>query len=509
MKQFFSEKTKRRFSIAAITVAAIFCVLIVIKLLYDIGAFLPGWVTWESKKIDVSGTGTFVLEKSSLSFIPEGDPDAADNGMDAVRLTDNGLKISDLLIYDVDGDGDDEMVLLLWKRGKFGNSKPFWMENDDKWSQHIFIYDINPDGDIIIRQKWCTSEIGRDVFRWRILDRDENIRLKKDPKINTLLIEDRKGEVTLWAWESFGLKNYDASVSFVCFGDNIIHQNILEYGLYKKHGDFDFLYRDFKNDISTADIAVLNLETPLVDNPELYGGYPSFGSPVEVGRAISDAGFDVINCANNHILDKGPYGIKMTCDFFDGKDITVTGIIRNNGDKGTKPYEIIIKNGIRFALFNYTYGTNHQMSEFLPNADREEMPYRVCDLSMLSEDELRASLAEGRKEADAVIVFAHWGDEYSTEISDEQRRYASIFNECGVDAVVGSHPHVCQDVEILKRGDGHETLVYYSLGNFRASQAGEDTSRGAEALFTFGYTFDGIRLIDHSVREIKSCPVIK
>ena len=512
MKQIFSKKAKRRLSIAAITVAAIFCVLIAVKIMYDNGAFLPGWVTWESKKIDIPGVGTFVLERGALTYASEENRNASDSsghltiddGTDAVSLTDKSLKVSDILIYDVDGDGDEELVSLLWKRGKFCNRKPFWMENDDKWSQHIFIYDINPDGDKIIRQKWCTSEIGRDVLRWRILDKDENLRLKKDPKINTLLIEDRNGGVTLWVWDSFGLKSYDGSVSFVCFGDNLIHQNILEYGLYKKHGDFSFLYSDFRNDIAGADVAVLNLESVLVDDDRLYGGYPSFGAPIEVGKAVSKAGFDVVNCANNHILDKGPYGIKTTCDFFDSEDILITGIIRKDSEEYSKPYEIIVKNGIRIALFNYTYGTNHQMSGFLPETDPDELPYRVCDLSQINEDELRTSLTEGGKEADIVLVFVHWGDEYSKEISEEQKKYVSVFNECGVDVVVGTHPHVLQDVEEVKRADGSSMLVYYSLGNFRASQNDENTFKGGEALFTVGFTYDGIGLLNYDMKVIDS-----
>ena len=162
------------------------------------------------------------------------------------------------------------------------------------------------------------------------------------------------------------------------------------------------------------------------------------------------------------------------------------------------------KNGIRIALFNYTYGTNHSINEFLPDADPDELPYRICDLSKISDDELRSSLNEARNEADIVIVFAHWGDEYSEEISVDQERYTSLFAECNVDVVAGSHPHVLQPVKTKDRADGSTMLVYYSLGNFRASQNDENTSKGGEALFTVGITYDGIGLLNYDMKVIDS-----
>ena len=38
--------------------------------------------------------------------------------------------------------------------------------------------------------------------------------------------------------------------------------------------------------------------------------------------------------------------------------------------------------------------------------------------------------------------------------------------DCGVDAVIGAHPHICQTMEWKTRADGHKMVVYYSLGNF-------------------------------------------
>ncbi|MCR4989781.1 MAG: CapA family protein [Lachnospiraceae bacterium] len=484
--------------IAAMIFAAIVIVCFALKILYEAGRLLPYWVAW-NEKIEVFGEDYEFVLKDKCFFINTKD------GSVNLFSSDEGYRISDFLVFDVDGDSDKELLLLLWKKGKYENARPFWLtDKDDEWCQHIFIYDIGlketkdqnmkENMEEPLHQKWFTSDLGRNIKRWRVLDQNENIKLKKDPKINTLLVEDTDENVTLWAWQSWGLKNYESYVRFVAFGDLIIHEDILNYGLYKRGGNFGFLFEDIKSELNEADISSLNLESILVNDERAYSGYPKFGAPVSLGDSIADAGFDIVTCANNHSLDKGPYGLKTTYDLFAGKkDIDCLGI--NDSEAAKCPYLIVVKNGIRFAFYNYTYGTN------LPD---EYERYSVNDLSLIDREKLKNDLSEGRKEADVVIAFVHWGDEYQKEISSEQKEYAGLFNECGVDVVVGSHPHVVQPVETIKGKDGFETLVYYSLGNFRASQNDVNTREGAEAVFTFSYTYDGIKMTDHELLRFDS-----
>ena len=51
--------------------------------------------------------------------------------------------VSDLFVFDVDHDMEDEVVLHVWKIGSFGDHRPFWKEDepDDHMTEHIFIYD--------------------------------------------------------------------------------------------------------------------------------------------------------------------------------------------------------------------------------------------------------------------------------------------------------------------------------------------------------------------------------
>lgn len=75
------------------------------------------------------------------------------------------------------------------------------------------------------------------------------------------------------------------------------------------------------------------------------------------------------------------------------------------------------------------------------------------------------------KNADLVFVSVHWGDEGSFIPNGNQKYYAQLFADCGVDVILGHHPHVIQPVEWLEGTKGNKTLCVYSLGNFMAQQA--------------------------------------
>jgi poly-gamma-glutamate synthesis protein (capsule biosynthesis protein) len=72
-----------------------------------------------------------------------------------------------------------------------------------------------------------------------------------------------------------------------------------------------------------------------------------------------------------------------------------------------------------------------------------------------------AAIAQAKEEADAVIVYPHWGPEYELFPSSNQVLLARQFIDAGADIVLGAHPHVVQPIEVYKG-----KLIVYSLGNF-------------------------------------------
>lgn len=255
--------------------------------------------------------------------------------------------------------------------------------------------------------------------------------------------------------------NAVSSVSLVAVGDNLIHNTLISAGEQEDDSlDYSSFYENIKNDISSADIAVINQETILGGSEFEYTGYPVFNSPWEIGTAAIDAGFDIFTCATNHSLDKGYAGIEQECAFFD-QHPEVVHVGTNDSEEDYNSIIYYEKNSIRFAILNYTYGTNG-----IPIP--ESSPWCV---NMMDKEKITADVNAAKQNADVIIVFPHWGTENSTSVSDYQREYVQLFSDLGVDIVIGTHPHVLQPVEwVENETTGKKMLVYYSLGNFISHQ---------------------------------------
>ena len=244
-------------------------------------------------------------------------------------------------------------------------------------------------------------------------------------------------------------------------GDDLIHSGIYKSGLQADGSyNFDHLYEHVKDDIAAADLAMVNQETIFTYNRNDYSGYPCFAGPVEIGDALVDAGFDVVTHATNHTFDRNVQGIEDTLDFWktNHPEITVLGIHEDQADADT--IKTVECNGITFAMLNYTYGLNGFV---LP----EDQPYLV---DLLDKDKVAADIARAKEISDCVIFFLHCGVEYTYTPSDETKEWVEFLLENGVDITIASHPHVLEPYAMLTGEDGHQMLVYYSMGNFISTQ---------------------------------------
>lgn len=263
-------------------------------------------------------------------------------------------------------------------------------------------------------------------------------------------------------------------VTLLAVGDNLIHSEVIQSG---KQADgsynFDHLYSNLKQDITNADIAVINQETILGGDDFPYSGYPNFNSPYEIGEAVADVGFDVILHATNHTMDMGEKGIHNTLSFWARyPDIKVLGI--NESEEQQNEVPIIEKNGIKIAMLNYTYGLNGYR---LP----KNKPFLV---NLLDNGRMTEDIKKAKDQADFVIVFPHWGTEYVYEATDMQKKLTSLFYELGADLVIGSHPHVIEPVEWFEDRPEHKMLAFYSLGNFMSYQKEAPRMLGGMAKLT-------------------------
>ena len=262
-------------------------------------------------------------------------------------------------------------------------------------------------------------------------------------------------------------------VDIIMVGDILLHDRVNESGLMEDGSyNYDHMFAQVKEDISAADIAIVNQEVILGGRDMGLSGYPAFNGAFEVGHSLVDAGFDVVLHATNHALDKRKKGL-LTCLSFWEENYPQIGVLGIH-DTEEDAAEIYVKEveGIKIAILNYTYGTN---GIALP----DDMPYAV---DMWDEDAIRADVELAKAMADFIVVCPHWGTEYVFEETKDQQKKAQFLADLGVDLIIGTHPHVVEPVKWIKGENGNDTLVYYSIGNFINATSGDHTGAAARML---------------------------
>lgn len=271
-------------------------------------------------------------------------------------------------------------------------------------------------------------------------------------------------------------------VKIVAVGDNLIHNSVLKSGrINDSTYNFNRLFEVMKNDFQEADIAIINQETILGGSFRPYDGYPNFNSPFELGDAIREAGFDVVLQASNHTLDIGVQGVYNCIDYWKKhNEIVCLGINENQEERET--IKIIERNGIKFALLNYTYGLN---GHILPK-DKSYL-VNLIDTTLIIND-----LRKAEQLADFTIVFPHWGEEYVYKPNKSQRSLAQLMTKNGADLIIGTHSHVLQSIEWIECDNGNKALCYYSLGNYTSGQLASPRVLGGMAEVTITREGDSV-----------------
>ena len=168
------------------------------------------------------------------------------------------------------------------------------------------------------------------------------------------------------------------------------------------------------------------------------------------------------------ILDKGYKGIESTINYLDDADIAHTGTFNSEESQNTILYKYV--KGVKIAFLSYTYGTNG-----IPVPSGKE----YC-INLIDKDLMKKHLELAKQEnPDLICVSMHWGVEYRTTPTDEQKELANFLFENGADVILGNHSHVLEPMEkrkiTLEDGTEKDGFVIYSLGNFISGQVKEYT----------------------------------
>ena len=214
--------------------------------------------------------------------------------------------------------------------------------------------------------------------------------------------------------------------------------------------DFRPMFALVKPILSSVDLAICHLETPIAPPDEEFSTFPLFGVPGEITDALAYAGYDRCSTASNHSMDRGARGIDATLNALGRVGISHTGMARTPQEINPK---LIFVNGIAIAHMSYTFSYNG-----LPAANGETWRSALIDTDRILRDTRQAR----KLGAQVVLLSMHWGNERESAPSSYQTKIADAITKSGeVDLIIGSHAHVLQPIKLV-----NGTFVIYGLGNF-------------------------------------------
>jgi len=227
------------------------------------------------------------------------------------------------------------------------------------------------------------------------------------------------------------LSKPQSSVLFT--GDMMLDRGV-EYQI-EKHGDWFYPFSKIKLLLSQADMAIGNLEGPIVSQPPKFPDNSlQFAFSPNVVKSLSSANFQLLSLANNHTDNMGEEGWQETKDHLQQANIDSIGHpVKCDQDAS------IVKGPFVFLAFNKTF------------------PVNCSDAKIV---QIVQDIRQNYPDKFLVVIF-HWGNEYSLNSSTAQQSLAHATVKAGADLIIGSHPHVVQEIE-----EYQGRLIFYSLGNF-------------------------------------------
>ncbi|RJQ24420.1 CapA family protein [Candidatus Parcubacteria bacterium] len=245
----------------------------------------------------------------------------------------------------------------------------------------------------------------------------------------------------------------DRIITLIATGD-IIPARTVNYQTIAKN-NFLWPYKLTADFLKSADITLINLESPLINNcPVTNEGMVFCGHQKNI-HGLKFAGIDIASLANNHSTNYGTEGINQTIQVLNKANILTTGV---NGPvyKETR--------NTRFAFLGYN-----------------DIPPLSDFISISDEKKIIKEVKNAKENSDIVVVSFHWGVEYVSQPNERQKKLARLAIDSGADLIIGNHPHWIQPVEIYK-----DKFIAYAHGNFIFDQMwSEKTKEGVVGKYTF------------------------
>lgn len=226
----------------------------------------------------------------------------------------------------------------------------------------------------------------------------------------------------------------EPSTSFIIAGDAMFDRNVWQ--TFQKSG-LNHIFDNFGTRVFRgSDLAVINLEGPVssVSVPGIQTGGMSFNFQPEVPKTLKYLNIGQVSLANNHTNNAGSSGFKSTKSMLE-------------------------KSAIKY--FGQPVGFDQDASVLRVNGGIPVSIIGIMALDDFDQSALEATIKSEKTAGQTVIIFPHWGTEYAEKHSASQESMAKSWTAAGADMIIGSHPHVTEDFELIAGKP-----VIYSLGNF-------------------------------------------
>jgi poly-gamma-glutamate capsule biosynthesis protein CapA/YwtB (metallophosphatase superfamily) len=278
-------------------------------------------------------------------------------------------------------------------------------------------------------------------------------------------------------------------VTLVAVGDVLLDK---QPGRLMEKLGVDYPFADTTKISRSADIAICNLECCVAEC-----GYPmnkqyTFRAKPDTLRGLVDAGYDIVSVANNHTLDYGRQAFAETMENLAKHGLEYVG----GGASVAEAHEPKVLECETMKVAFLAYDALAEEGVF-PRSD-------VPGIAHVDPELVRKGVRKARQMADAVVVYFHWGVEGAYAANERQGSIAHVAADAGADLIIGSHPHVVQNVaEYTPPGSRKRVPIVYSLGNFVWGQ--RTWVKDHSAILRCTLTPDGVKALELLPVRITSC----
>ena len=217
--------------------------------------------------------------------------------------------------------------------------------------------------------------------------------------------------------------------------------------------------------LAGADLAVVNLETAITSRGTPQPKQYHFRATPSALDALKVAGVDAVTMANNHAVDYGVDGLRDTLAAQSASPIPIVGI----GKDAAQAYApaMFDVHGLKIALLGATQIPDWTLATWPAGTSKPGVA-----VASAPADRLVAAVRAAKRTSDVVVVYLHWGTDYTTCPNSLQERTVAALSRAGASVIVGSHAH-----RVEGSGWAGSTFVDYGLGNFVWWKSQEPDSR--------------------------------